>query len=101
MTIKFINDVDLGEFVLIGRLDSTNALECENTLMEVIEKNSFTTIVFDFEGLKYVSSAGLRIFMKIYMLLKKAGGNMVAKSVPDNIMDVFEMTGFVSLFKFE
>lgn len=100
MTIKFINEVELAEFILEGRLDSVTAADAEKHLMDTVQKHNFKTVVINFGELQYVSSAGLRIFMKLYMYLKKNGSELCAKDIPQNIMDVFEMTGFISLFKF-
>ncbi len=101
MTIKFLNNGDTAEFFLEGRLDSVTSADAEKLLCETIEKNNFKTVIVDLEQIAYVSSAGLRIFMKMYMDLKKSGGELVMRKVPDNIMAVFEMTGFVSLFRVE
>lgn len=101
MTIKFLNNGDSAEFFLEGRLDSMTSADAEKLLCETVEKNDFAKVVLDLEHIEYVSSAGLRVFMKLYMILKKNGGELIARNVPENIMDVFEMTGFVSLFRIE
>ncbi len=101
MTIKFLNNGDSAEFFLDGRLDSMTSADAEKLLCETVEKNDFAKVVIDLEHIEYVSSAGLRVFMKLYMILKKNGGELIARNVPENIMDVFEMTGFVSLFRIE
>lgn len=101
MTIKYLNSGDTAEFFLEGRLDSNTSADAEKLLCETIDSNGFRRVVLDLENLEYVSSAGLRVFMKIYVGLKKRSGELVARNVPQNIMDVFEMTGFVSLFRFE
>ena len=100
MTIKFLNNDGTAEFFLEGRLDSTNANEAETLLLNTVVEKNFTDVILDLGELEYVSSAGLRIFMKMYMRLRKKGGTISIRNTPEGIMDVFEMTGFVSLFKF-
>lgn len=99
MTIKFLNNEDTAEFFLEGRLDSNAAPDAEKAILETVEKYNFTTVVLDFENCAYVSSAGLRIFVKLYMTLKKRSGEAIARNVPDNIMDLLEMTGCITLFR--
>ena len=101
MTIKFLNNEECAEFFLEGRLDSMTAPDAEKLLIDTVEEKGFLHVLIDFENIEYISSAGLRIFMKLYMNLKKKGGDLTARNTPESIMSLFEMTGFVSLFKFE
>ena len=50
---------------LQGRIDSTNAPEKEMDIMGIIQENSGKGIEFDMSELEYISSAGLRILMKV------------------------------------
>lgn len=66
VNVSVKKDVNLTLITLEGRIDSSNATDVENQ----INKDGFTEeVVFDFEKLEYISSAGLRIFLK---LLKSA-----------------------------
>lgn len=66
VNVSVKKDVNLTLITLEGRIDSSNAADVENQ----INKDGFTEeVVFDFEKLEYISSAGLRIFLK---LLKSA-----------------------------
>ena len=47
------------------RIDSANAAEKEQEIMDVISVNDGVDVVFDAERLTYISSAGLRVLMKV------------------------------------
>lgn len=51
---------------LEGRIDSTNAFSVEQDIMEVRNEYSHRELAFDASGLDYISSAGLRILLKIF-----------------------------------
>ena len=55
-----------------------------------------TELVFDFSGLEYVSSAGLRVLLMAQKAMQKQG-EMYVVNVNDVVMDVFEVTGFIDV----
>jgi anti-sigma B factor antagonist len=82
---------------LLGRLDSNTSPEFEKKIFEVIEDGTKSVIV-DFESLDYISSAGLRVLLKVTKELKRSDGKIVLCSMKEYIKEVFEIAGFVSLF---
>ena len=81
-----------------GRLDTSTAPELEatiNTCLEGVEE-----LVMDFEGLEYVSSAGLRVILKSQKIMNKQG-SMKIINVNDTIMEVFDITGFADVLTIE
>ena len=98
MHIKLINRGTEGELVMEGRLDSMTAPDTEKVFTQMAER--FDRLVLNFAGLEYISSAGLRVLKRLYMAMTKKGGEIVMKNVNKMVMEVFEMTGFVSLFRF-
>ncbi len=81
-----------------GRLDTTTAPELEKTLEEAI--SDVTELVFDFEKLDYISSAGLRVLLTAQKQMSQQGG-MKLIHVNETIMDVFEITGFSDILTIE
>lgn len=79
---------------LEGRLDTNTAPELEEELKKDI--SDVKELILDFEKLKYISSAGLRLILSTQKIMNKQG-NMVIKNVNDLIMEVFEATGFVDI----
>ena len=79
------------ELLLEGRLDTTTSPMLEAELKESME--GITELIFNFEKLDYISSAGLRILLAAQKIMNKQG-RMVVKSVNNVISEVFEVTGF-------
>lgn len=84
-----------GKIVLSGRIDSTNAPELEAQLNEILANNSFTSLEVDCENLKYISSAGLRLILK---LRKACAGTEITNVCPE-VYDIFQMTGFTEMME--
>jgi anti-sigma B factor antagonist len=97
-----VNATKNGDSLLLkvsGRIDTTTAPELENkvdALMDGIKK-----IVFDFQDLEYISSAGLRLLLHYQKEMLGNGESMVIKNVNEFVMEVFEMTGFKEILTIE
>ena len=81
---------------ITGRLDTTTAPALDKSINEDI--GDAKNIVFDFKGLEYISSAGLRVLLAAQ---KKMPGVMKLTNVCDLVMEVFEMTGFADILVIE
>ena len=57
---------------LKGRIDSNNAAQFEEEMMDAVNKNPGEEITLDASALEYISSAGLRVLMKLRKMVKKA-----------------------------
>ena len=79
------------ELLVEGRLDTTTSPMLEAELKESME--GITELIFNFEKLDYISSAGLRILLAAQKIMNKQG-SMVVKNVNNVISEVFEVTGF-------
>lgn len=99
MTIKLVNMGNSAELLLEGRLDSSNAEEAEKLMMQAAER--FENLILNFYKLEYISSAGLRVLKKLHITMKQNGGQLTIKYANKMVMEVFEMTGFVGLLRFE
>lgn len=85
--------------VLSGRLDTNTAPLLEADIKDDVEKVS--DIEFDFTNLEYVSSAGLRVLLMYQKALSAKKGSLVIKHVNDEVMSVFDMTGFSTFLTIE
>ncbi|MBR4627982.1 MAG: anti-sigma factor antagonist [Ruminococcus sp.] len=81
---------------LSGRIDTSNAAEWEKTITEQLSGETENS--FDADELEYISSAGLRVLMKVR---KKAGSEIKIFNVSSDVYDILDMTGFTELFKVE
>ncbi len=86
------------EVNLIGRLDTSTSPELESEVTSQLD--GIAKLVFDFEKLEYISSAGLRVLLASQKIMNKQG-EMVIKNVCDDINDVFEITGFCDILTIE
>ena len=77
-----------------GRVDSTNAAEFEKEAMAAVSANPGLEIALDAQNLEYISSAGLRVLMKLRKLANKA---LPVENVSPEVYDIFEVTGFTEL----
>ena len=98
LDINLIRHGNDAELKLDGYIDASNAPEVEKILTQAATR--FDSLTLDMEKLDYVSSAGLRTFKQAYVILRKKGGTLYAKNVSKAVIEVFEVTGFVRLFKF-
>ncbi|MBQ9605245.1 MAG: anti-sigma factor antagonist, partial [Firmicutes bacterium] len=73
-----------------GKIDSNNAAEFEKNLLSAAGAN-YTDITLDAAGLEYISSAGLRVLLK---LKKGTKGKVSVINVSYEIYDIFNVTGF-------
>ena len=81
-----------------GRLDTITAPSLEKEINENIQ--DIETLILDFSGLEYISSAGLRVLLSTQKKMQKRGVMKVI-NVGEEIMDVFEMTGFADILTIE
>lgn len=94
---KKVNGQNL-EIVLTGRLDTITAPELDEALKNSLD--GIKELVLNFEGIDYVSSAGLRVILAAQKLMNSKG-EMKVIHVNDNIMEIFDMTGFADILTIE
>ena len=82
---------------LKGRLDQTTAPDLEK---EMASLNGVTDLTLDFSELTYVSSAGLRVLLAMQKIMN-VQGNMKLLNVTDEVMEIFEITGFSEILTIE
>jgi len=94
---KILNDKAL-TVKLEGRLDTTTSPELESDLKNSLD--GITDLVFDFDNLEYISSAGLRVLLATQKIMNKQG-TMKVMNVCETIMEIFEVTGFSDILTIE
>jgi anti-anti-sigma factor len=82
---------------LKGRLDAGTSKSVEDFLLKQIDAGD-RRFVLDLAHLDYISSVGLRVFMMAAKRLKVVQGRIVVCSLSAPIKEVFEISGFTSLF---
>ena len=87
---------------LVGSLDGTTAPDLEKALAPLLD--TVHHLVFDLAGVKFISSAGIRVLLKARKELKAADGSFAMKNLQPQIQKVFEIIGSlpgVSIFSSE
>ena len=78
-----------------GRIDTSNAEEFENIVLQEIKKD-FETVI-DFSSITYISSAALRVLLSAYKLSAQNGGKLILINVNELVMEILDMTGLSSI----
>ncbi len=80
-----------------GRIDTTNYGEFENDINKILETKT-PEVVLDCNSLNYISSSGLRVFLSLHKKMMASGGRLLLKSLQPSIKEIFDISGFSSIF---
>jgi anti-anti-sigma factor len=81
-----------------GKIDAVTAPEFEKALADLIAQGE-NAFLINFNGLEYISSAGLRSILSTAKQLKPTGGNLLFSGLKGPVKDVFKISGFGTIFK--
>ncbi len=84
---------------LEGRLDTLTSPDLEEELEDKLD--DVEMLIFDFSGLEYISSAGLRVLVGAAQAIDENDGDMVIRNLSVPVRDVFDVTGFSDAFDIE
>lgn len=98
MTIEKIVENEKITIKIGGRLDTTTAPDLETELDNILD--SAKELIFDMTDLEYISSAGLRLILKAQKVMN-INGRMKIVGANDNIIEVFDITGFLDILTIE
>ena len=98
MTISQKTDGDKLIISLDGRLDTLTAPDLEKEVQKSL--NGVGELIFDFEKLEYISSAGLRVLLAIERMMSDQG-TMKVINANEIVREVFEVTGFSDIITVE
>ena len=97
MDVNYRIDKDILYIAIEGRVDASNASEAEEKIFTIKKDNPGKNIVIDADKLEYISSAGLRMILK----LRKEEPELAIINVASDVYEVFEMTGFTDMVTVE
>ena len=98
MTIEIKKNAEATIIEVAGRLDTMTASSLEKAINEDI--GEVKHLVLDLKHLEYISSAGLRVLLGAQKKMQKIG-SMKVVNVCEEVMEVFEMTGFADILVIE
>ena len=84
---------------LSGRLETSTAPQLQEIVDNELE--GISELQMDIEHIEYVSSAGLRVLLAASKKMKGKGGSMIVSHVNDDVMEVFEITGFKEILNIQ
>jgi anti-sigma B factor antagonist len=96
MEIVVTNESDIFIFSIRGRLDAVSVPQLEERLNQWFEKSG-SKLIFDLDGLDYISSAGLRVFLTTAKKMKARDGKLCMARLRENVKDIFTISGFIAL----
>ena len=82
---------------LEGNISSVNAVEVEGAIQKLLDSGIFDPLILDADKLQYISSAGLRVILR----LVKAGRKPRMVNVSSEVYEVLEVTGFSEIMPIE
>ena len=94
---KTVNGTEL-TIALEGRLDTMTAPSLESELKDSLD--GITDLIFDMKDLLYISSAGLRVLLSAKKTMNRQG-SMVVRNVSEDVMEIFDVTGFSDILTIE
>ena len=99
MEITKKNDNGTLSIKVSGRLDTNTSPELDESLK--VDASGVKELRLDFKDLEYISSAGLRIILMYHKIMTAKGGRMIILHPTEEVMEVFDMTGFSSFLIIE
>ena len=98
MTVEIKKSEKSVTIEVVGRLDTITAPMLEKTICDNVY--NMESLVLDFKGLEYISSAGLRVLLNAQKKMQVIG-SMKLVNVCEEVMEIFEMTGFADILVIE
>ena len=98
--MKIVNTVhdDIMQISLEGHPDAVTSVEADSEITRIIEAGQIKLLI-DLSELTYISSAGLRVLLVAAKQLQQKAGKIVLCSMTPGVKEVFEISGFSSIFK--
>ena len=97
MDVTYRLDKDILYIAVEGRIDASNAAAAEEKVFNIKKDNPGKHVVVDADKLEYISSAGLRVILR----LRKEEPKLAIINVAADVYEVFDMTGFTDMVTVE
>ena len=97
MNVTYRIDKDILYIAIEGRIDASNAPQAEEKIFAIKNDNPGKHTVIDADNLEYISSAGLRVILR----LRKEEPKLAIINVAPDVYEVFDMTGFTDMVTVE
>ena len=81
-------------------MNSLNLKEMEENIAS-LEVNLGDVVIVDCEGMDYICSSGLRVFLSTYKKIAQEGGKLIIRNLQPLVKNVFDMSGFSQILNIE
>ena len=98
MTLEIKRNAEEMSIEIAGRLDTITAPALDKAINENL--GEIKSLILDFNNLEYISSAGLRVLLSTQKKMQQVG-EMKVINVCEEVMGVFEITGFADILSIE
>ena len=85
-------------YTVSGRLDTNTSPDLNDDIAASL--TDVSELVMDIKDLEYISSAGVRVLLSAYKVMKKQG-TMILRNVPEVVHNVLSVTGLLDFFTIE
>jgi len=99
MQITEVRDNDVITISIEGRVDTNTSPQLQDAILKSFQK--VNQLVLDFKDCAYVSSAGLRALLIGQKTANSKKGTMKLINVPDILMQVLKVSGFINILTIE
>ncbi len=93
MSLKVETDGDIVVVRPVGRVDAVTVTALQEGIDEALRENPLN-VVIDMIDVPYISSAGLRVFIRVAKTMNAASGKLAVCNLNDNARQVFDLAGF-------
>ena len=97
MNVSYRIDKDILYIAIAGRIDASNATSVEEQIFNIKNDHPEAHTVIDADNLEYISSAGLRVVLR----LRHEDSNLAIINVAPEVYEIFDMTGFTDMVTIE
>ena len=97
MEVSYRVDKNILYIAIEGRIDASNAAEAESKIFDIKNNNPGLHTVLDADKLEYISSAGLRVILR----LRKEEPKLAIINVTTDVYEILDMTGFTDMVTVE
>jgi len=83
-----------------GDVDASSSIMLDNEINNVVQEGH-KKILFDCEGLNYISSAGLGVFMSYIQVFEASNTKVAIYGLSEKVVNVFQILGLDQLLRIE
>ena len=91
----------IGNFSVLkikGRIDTVHSGDLEKEVNQLFDSGE-QHLILNCEGMNYISSSGLRVFLVAQKKAKAINGKLFLSNMQPAIQEIFRISGFSNLFK--